>query len=102
MSEWKSEYTSGFARKKAACICIFKLPNMSTINNIKAILSCWIFIIMSAILKQKWGLEYLAGPVIYHKLFNWNAAFCLADSYFRYDHYIYIYTLDWNNTNKNS
>ena len=38
-----------------ASIYIFKLPNTSNIKNIEAILSCWIFIIMSAILKWKWS-----------------------------------------------
>ena len=34
---------------------IFKFLNMSTIKNIKAILYCWIVIIMSPNLKQKQG-----------------------------------------------
>ena len=50
----KKTNTSTFAIKNAS-ICIFNLLNTSTINIIKASLSCWDSFIMSAILNQKRG-----------------------------------------------
>ena len=55
MPECKTDYTSGFARKKNVSVFIYKRPNQSTNKNIRAILSSYIFIIISAICKWKQG-----------------------------------------------
>ena len=82
--------TPGDSLGKNAFICIFNVPNMTTIKNIKANLSCWIFIIMSACWNEIEVEKYLTGPVIYQKWFDWNAVFWLVDSYLSYDKLKYL------------
>ena len=54
--------------KKPESTCIFKCPHLSTNTNIKAILSCCVFFILSAILKQN---EAVQSHLFLHCVKTW-------------------------------